>query len=317
MVDLLIIGSGPAGLACAIECVRKGLSHLILEKGGLTDAIRRFPTNMTFFSTPELLEIGNVPFITSTFRPSRVDALRYYQRVAKEYQLQVRYDEMVVSITSGPGGFLVKTNGTGFSARNVVVAAGYYDHPNPYEIPGSKLPKVHRYYTEPFQYFGRNVAIVGGRNSAVDMALELFRHGVEVTMIHRGPRLSEGVKYWLLPDIENRMKAGDIKSHFDSTIAEIRDRTIIVEGKQRLEIPNDHVFVMIGYRPDNGLLETAGVRIEPGSLSPVHDPQSMETNVPGLFVAGSIAAGKFNNKIFIENGRLHGARIVATITKSH
>ncbi len=314
--DILVIGAGPSGLSCAIEAKKKGFSCVVLDKGSLTDAIRRFPVNMTFFSTPELLEIGTVPFVSSGFRPTRLEALRYYQSVAKFYGLSIQSGEQVASIEKKGELFNVQTNQSRFDTSNVVIATGYFDNPNPYEVPGANLPKVLRYYSEPFEYVGREVAIVGGKNSAVEIALDLFRNGAKVTLIHRGSKLTEGVKYWILPDIENRIKAGEIKALFETQVKEIREHSLVLDGKYAREIPNDFVFVMIGYRPDNKLLVNAGVHIDENSLAPLHNPETMETNIKGLFVAGSIAAGKFNNKIFIENGRAHGKLIIDTIEKA-
>lgn len=314
--DLLIVGAGPSGLACAIEARQHGLSTLLLDKGSVADAIRRFPTFLTFFSTPELLQIADLPFVVSSFRPTRVDCLRYYQTVARHYRLPVRSGEKVIGLEKGNGSFSVRTQDSLFSARNVVVATGYFDHPNPYNVPGSHLSKVHRYYSEPFEYAGKEVAVVGGRNSAVEVALDLFRNGAKVTLIHRGLKLSDGVKYWILPDLENRIKSGEIRALFGTAVREIRKDVIRTEGEHQLKLTYDALFVMIGYRPDNALLQAVGVEVQEDSLAPVHDPGTMETNVEGLFVAGSIAAGKLNNKIFIENGREHGKLIVQKITHS-
>jgi len=313
--DLLIIGAGPAGLACAIAASKAGLRHCIIDQGAVADAIRRFPTDLVFFSTPELLEIGGVPFVTAGFRPTRVEAVRYYQRVAREYRLQIIPHKRVTTIERGESYFRVVTEKQVFRAENVVVATGYFDNPNPFSIPGSDLLKVKRYYDEPFQYVGQRVAVVGGKNSAVETALDLYRHGATVTLVHRGASFSEGVKYWILPDIENRAKSGEVRALFGTQVREIRDRSIVVEGSVNEEIPNDFVFVMIGYRPKVDLLKRAGVALESDSLAPVHNSESMETSVTGLYVAGSLAAGKYNNKIFIENGRLHGRLIVNAIQR--
>ena len=313
--DLLIVGAGPAGLACAIEAKEHGLSHVIVDKGSVVDAIRRFPVQMTFFSTPELLEIGGVPFIVPTLRPTRIDIVRYYHRVAKEFELNIKTGSEVTSIEKGNGTFTVMAGGERHSPRDVVCATGYFDNPNPFNAPGGDLAKVLRYYSEPYLHSGKRVAVVGGKNSAVELALELFRNGATVTLVHRGPRLSEGVKYWILPDIENRIKAGEITALYETIVERVTPTSLILRGKHAGEIPNDFVFVMIGYQPDNRILEKAGVAIESESRAPVHDPSSMETNVSGLYVAGSIAAGRFNNKIFIENGRLHGGLIVKSIGK--
>jgi thioredoxin reductase (NADPH) len=314
--DLMIVGAGPSGLSCAIEAKKHGLSCLVIDKGSVVDAIRRFPVHLTFFSTPELLEIGGIPFTASGFRPTRVECVRYYQMVTRFFELSVKQGEEVVRLQRNSDGFEVATNVSSYSALHVVIATGYFDHPNPFDVPGAGLPKVKRYYDEPYSYFGRNVAVVGGRNSAVECALDLFRSGANVTLIHRGAKLSDGVKYWVLPDIENRFRSGEIKALFETRVREIRPDSIVVEGKHTAEIPNDFVFVMIGYRPDTGMLERAGVQIDSNSLGPVYNPETMETNVKGLFVAGSIAAGKFNNKIFIENGRGHGNLIINAIRRA-
>ncbi len=313
MLDVLIIGAGPAGLSCAIEAQKEGLKCLVLDRGSVVEAIRKFPNQLTFFSTPELLEIGNIPFIISTFRPTRIDCVRYYQTVARHYNLAVKTHEDVLGIEKQLEVFSVRTLRSIHTARNLVVATGYFDNPNPFDVPGADLPKVHRTYNEPFEYEAKNVAVVGGKNSAVEVALDLFRHGANVTLIHRGRTLSKGVKYWILPDIENRIKSGQIKAFFRTEVKEIHEGTITTKGRHRMEIPNDQLFVMIGYRPDVRMLASAGVRIDKITAAPVHNATTMETNVPGLYVAGSIAAGKFNNKIFIENGREHGKLIVRSI----
>lgn len=315
--DLIIIGAGPSGLACAIEAKKKGLSLLMLDKGSVVDAIRRFPIDMTFFSTPELLEIGGVPFTSAGFRPTRVECVRYYHTIARYFDLPVQQGVEVVGIHPQGEGFEVVARAGSYQARNVVDATGYFDHPNRFEVPGSDLPKVRRYYDEPYAYVGTDVAVVGGKNSAVETALDLFRNGARVTLIHRGQDLSHGVKYWILPDIENRIKAGDVRALFESRVRRITAGSVIVEGRHREEFANHAVFVMIGYCPDTSLLRQVGVEIDADSQAPVHNPDTMETNVKGIFVAGSIAAGRFNNKIFIENGRAHGKLIVDAIASSH
>jgi thioredoxin reductase (NADPH) len=315
IIDIAIVGAGPSGLATAIEAKKHGLSYIVIEKGSIVDAIRRFPVQMTFFSTPELLEIGDVPFIVSTFRPSRIDVVRYYHRIAKEFDLDIRTGCEVTSIEKANGIFTVRTKGEDYHSRYVVFATGYFDNPNPFDVPGGDLPKVMRYYSEPYLFSGKRIAVVGGKNSAAELALDLFRNGAAVTLIHRRARLSEGVKYWILPDIENRIKAGEIAALFNTTVARITPTSAILQGQHAGEIPNDFVFAMIGYQPDNTMLERAGARIEPESRAPIHDPATMETSVPGLYIAGSIAAGKFNNRIFIENGRMHGGLIVKSILR--
>lgn len=313
--DLVIVGAGPAGLACAIEASKSGLDYCVLDKGSVADAIRRFPLQMTFFSTPDLLQLGSIPFISSGFRPSRTETVRYYQSVASAYRLQVVPNVQVVGLSKNSQRFEIATSHGVISSSQVVVATGYFDGPNPFQVPGADLPNVHRYYDEGFRFAGLEVAVVGGKNSAVETALDLYRHGARVTLIHRGKTLSEGVKYWIQPDLENRIKAGDITALFGTTVRRIRQGVLELEGVTNAEIPFDALFVMIGYRPQTTLLEQAGVQIDPETLAPVHDPSTMETNVPGLYVAGSLAAGKYNNKIFIENGRLHGAIVVSAILK--
>lgn len=315
--DLVIVGAGPSGLACAIEAKRSGLECLTIDKGSVADAIRRFPVNMVFFSTAELLEIGDIPFLSAGFRPTRVECVRYYQMVARKHGLALETGAEVTALLRAAEGFDVVTSHGSYLSRNVVVATGYFDDPNEFRVPGSQLPKVRRYYTEPYEYSEKDVAIVGGSNSAVEMALELYRTGAHVTLIHRGESLSNGVKYWILPDIENRIKAGEIRALFGTQVTEIRNRSIVLSGTHTSEIPNDVVFVMIGYMPSMELLRSAGVESDPETLGPVHNPATMETNIRGLYVAGSIAAGRFNNKIFIENGRAHGKLIIKAMTEVH
>jgi bacillithiol disulfide reductase len=315
MIDVIVVGAGPAGLATAIAAQRGGLSCTIIEKGSLVDYIRRFPRNLVWFSTPELLEIGDVPFPIATVRPTRIDTLAYYQKVATRYKLDVHYFDPVDSIVPRGDGFEVVTaKGAGYAARNVVIATGYFDNPNRVGVPGEDLPHVSHYYDEPFTGFDRDVTVVGGRNSAVEAALDLFRHGARVTLVHRGKKLSEGVKYWILPDIENRIKSGEIAALFDSTVKRFDDGSVTVTTPGgELQAKSDMVYVLIGFRPDTQHLSRFGITIHPETLAPEHDPGTFETNVPGLYVAGSVVAGKFNNKIFVENGRLHGKTIVDAI----
>jgi thioredoxin reductase (NADPH) len=313
--DLIIVGAGPAGLACAIEASKAALDYCVLEQGAVADAIRRFPVQMTFFSTPDLLQIGGIPFISAGFRPSRSEAVRYYQGVSEATSLRVIPNASVSGLERTETGFRISSGAGHFMASRVIVATGYFDCPNPYPVPGSDLPGVHRYYDEGFRYAGQDVAVVGGKNSAVETALDLYRHGARVTLIHRGEQLSDGVKYWILPDLENRIKAGEIRALFNTRVKRIRPDVLEVEGSVSVEIPYAALFVMIGYRPETTILEQAGVKIDPDTMGPVHDPVTMETNVDGLYVAGSLAAGKYNNKIFIENGRHHGGAIVSAILK--
>ena len=315
--DIVIVGSGPSGLACAIEAKRAGLSTVILEQGSVADAIRRFPTNLVWFSTPELLEIGNVPMIVPTVHPTRVDTLGYYQRITTLFDLAVRTFDPVEMVQRCDGGFITTTGkGRKYISSTVIVATGYFDHPNHLDVEGEDLPHVLHYYDEPQKYFGTTVAVVGGRNSAVEASLDLFRHGAKVSLIHRGSKLSDGVKYWILPDIENRIKAGQIEAYFESTVAGVTPAEVRITQRGSLKsIKADFVFVLIGFHPDTAQLQKYGVNVDPETLAPMTDSATFETNVPGLFVAGSAVAGKNNNKIFVENGRLHAFSIIPSIVK--
>jgi thioredoxin reductase (NADPH) len=316
MLDLLIVGAGPAGLSCAIHAKRAKLKYTVLDKGTVVNSIYRFPTEMVFFSTPELLEIGDMPFVTSGFRPTRVEALNYYHRVTEHFRLLIRQYERVDAVEKRSRHFRVSTSKKKiYRTKNVVFATGYFDNPRRLGVKGEELPKVFHYFHEPYPFFGSRVAVVGGKNSAVETALALHRHGAQVTLIHRGRSLSRGVKYWILPDIENRIKEGSIEACFESAVKEIREDSVVVGDKQGHSriIQNDFIFVQIGYDPSTHLLKSLGVNVNSRSLVPKHNPRTMETNVRGVYLAGSIAAGKENNKIFIENGRLHGGLIVKSI----
>ena len=317
MLDVVIIGAGPAGLSAAIEAQRSRLNYVVIEKGGVVNSIQQFPTAMAFFSTPELLEIGGIPFTSSSMRPTRADGLEYYIKVAEYFKLQINLFEEVISVRKAGQSFDVKTSKSSFISKNVIVATGYFDNPNLLNIPGEELPKVSHYYSEPFSSYRRNVAVVGGKNSAAIAALELYRHGAAVTLIHRQEKLSDGIKYWILPDIENRIKEGSIAAYFLTEVKEIRAESIVLENnaKSRFAIPNDFVFALIGYHPDIAFLRSMGVETNPETMAPIHDEGTMETNIQGLYIAGSIAAGKNNNKIFIENGRLHGKSIIPSLLK--
>jgi thioredoxin reductase (NADPH) len=316
LLDCIIIGAGPAGLSCAIEAQRAGLMHLIIEKGSVVNSIRQFQHTMAFFSTPELLEIGGVPFVVPTTRPTTIDCVNYYRRVTEHFGLSLQCYEQVERIGQVGDNFAITTSkGTTYVSRNVVNATGYYDWPGHVNVPGEDLPHVRHYYHDPFAYARQKVLVVGGKNSAVEAALDLHRHGAIVTLVHRGATLSQGVKYWILPDFENRVKEGSIKALFNSRIVEFQpgETTIMAEEKTPSRVPTDFAFVLIGYVPDMTLMKEAGVRIDEETLGPVFDPGTMETNVHNLFVAGGLAGGKFTNRVFIENGREHGKIIIRTI----
>ena len=323
--DLVIVGGGPAGLATAIAAQKAGLDYQVLEKGVLVNSIFHFPTDMVFFTTPELLEIGAVPFTTPYQKPTRLEALRYYRRVTDTYQLRVALGEEVVSIgrqdasTQNGSIFAIETRAGNGSrgvhhGRTVVMAIGYYDHPNRLEIPGEDLPHVRHYYTEPHPFYRKQVVIVGGKNSAAEAALDLYRSGAQVTLVHRRSQLGESIKYWVRPDIENRIKEGSIRAHFDTRVREIRSGCVIVESNgNRDELPAEGVFLLTGYHPDAELLRRAGVEINEQTIVPTHNPETLETNVPGLYLAGAVVTGKETNRVFIENGRFHGESVVAVI----
>ncbi|VAX15598.1 Thioredoxin reductase [hydrothermal vent metagenome] len=317
-LDYLIIGAGPAGLACAIEAQRKNLDYVVVDKGCITDAIYRFPADLVFFSTPDRLAIGDALFITESFRPTRIEVLNYYRSVVDHYGLKIAAYEKVESIKADSGSFNVHTLlGSGEKrvrkADKVIVATGYYDHPNMLGIQGEDLPKVSHYYTEAHPYHNCDVAIIGGKNSAVEAALAFCRAGARVTMIHRGATVSGSVKYWVRPDIDKKLEAGEIKAMFDSEVVRIKPDAIEVKNNDSgdtVKLKNDFVFALTGYHPGAELLTGCGARIDSDTLAPEHNLDTLETSVPGLYVAGSIVAGKNNNKVFIENSREHGKKIV-------
>jgi bacillithiol disulfide reductase len=323
--DLVIIGGGPSGLAAAIAAQKAGLEYQVLEKGVLVNSIFHFPKDMVFFTTPELLEIGDLPFTTPYQKPTRVEALRYYRRVTDTYQLRVSLGEEVITIkrqvasAQDESVFAIETRSSDGSrvihyARTVVMAIGYYDHPNRLEIPGEDLPHVRHYYTEPHPFYRKQVVIVGGKNSAAEAALELYRAGAQVTLVHRRSQLGESIKYWVRPDIENRIREGSIRACFDTRVREIRPEGVIVESNgNRDELPAQGVFLLTGYHPDDELLRRAGVEVSEETFVPTHNPETLETNVPGLYLAGAVVTGKETNRVFIENGRFHGDSVVAAI----
>jgi len=319
--DVLIVGAGPTGLACAIEVQKAGFKALIIDKGCLVNSIYHYPTNMVFFTTPELLEIGDIPFTTSLAKPTRVEALEYYRRVAEHYHLNIHQYEWVKTITGEDGDFRVATSDRhdaihDYRARKIVLATGYYDLANELSIPGEDLDKVFHYYREPHPYFESEVVVIGGKNSAAEAALDLWRHGARVTLVHRGPQMHTHVKYWVRPDIENRIKAGEITAHFNSTVQEINaDCVVLRTPSGSLRLKNDFVFALTGYHPDYDFLRSVGIELATEQLRPVCDPENLESNVPGIYVAGVIVAGSRTNEIFIENGRFHGKLIAGHLSE--
>jgi bacillithiol disulfide reductase len=379
---VIVIGAGPSGLSAAIAAKRRGLDYQILEQGVLVNSIYRFPPHMVFFTTPELLEIGGLPFVSPYEKPTRPEALRYYRKVVETFDLQIAYDETVTSVELEKAGAVGKAEGAlrlrsgqagearedeldedqifaietqtsrgvrrARHARTVVFATGYYDHPVMLNIPGEDLPHVNHFYTDPHPYFRKRVVVVGGGNSAAEAALELYRAGASVTLVHRGPEMKSTIKYWVRPDIENRFKEGSVASRFNSLVEEIRPTSVLIatsgpaqtseaEGvrsgsrdrdseaaaaAQRWgpasikheELPADAVFLLVGYRADTDLFVRAGIQLTERE-GPVHDPETFETNVPGLYVAGGAIAGVDTGTIFIENGRFHGEKIIEAIAR--
>lgn len=319
--DVLVIGAGPTGMACAIEAQRAGFRSVLVDKGCLCNSIFHYPSHMTFFTTPELLEIGDIPFPSPNQKPVRNEALEYYRKVAEHYALDARLYRVVESVIGSDGNFEILTKDTfgrteTYRAKKVIVATGYYDLPNYLNIPGEDLPKVHHYYDDPHPYYDLDVVVIGGKNSAAIAALELWRHGARVTLVHRGPGMHRHVKYWILPDIENRIKNGEIAAHFNSRVTEITADTVTLETPEgKLTLPNDTVFALTGYHPDFDFLTALGVRFEGKDRLPVCDAGCLESNVPGIYLAGVIVAGSRTNEIFIENGRFHGRQIAEDLKR--
>jgi thioredoxin reductase (NADPH) len=317
--DLLVVGAGPTGLACAIEAQKAGLRAVVVDKGCLCNSVFHYPAQMTFFTTSELLEIGGIPFPSPNSKPTRTEALQYYRRVAAYYRLDVRQYHRVERVTGADGAFTVHTEDrfgrrSALMARKLAIATGYYDLPNYMGIPGEKLSKVHHYYNDPHPFFGMDVVVIGGKNSAAIAALELWRSGARVTLVYRGPEIPPHVKYWIKPDIENRIKNEEIKAYFKSRVVEIAPDAVVVETPEgRITLKNDFVFAMTGYHPDFTFLEGLGVRFEGEDRLPVCDAETLESNVPGIHLAGVIVGGARTNEIFIENGRFHGLQIAKAL----
>jgi thioredoxin reductase (NADPH) len=320
LFDLLVIGAGPTGLACAIEAQRAGLRAVLVDKGCVCNSLFHYPSHMTFFTTSELLEIGDIPFPSPNAKPTRNEALEYYRHVAAHYKLDVRQYHLVERVTGSDENFSTHLKDrfgrtSTLAARKLAIATGYYDLPNYMSIPGEQLSKVHHYYDDPHPYFGTDVLIIGGKNSAAIAALELWRHGARVTLVHRGAEIHRHVKYWIKPDIENRIKNGEIRAFFNTTVEEITPDTVLIQNPSgRQTLPNDFVFALTGYRPDFDFLESMGVRFEGPDRLPICNPDTLESNVSGIYLAGVIVAGSRTNEIFIENGRFHGRQIAQALT---
>lgn len=318
-LDIIVIGGGPTGLACAIEAQRAGFSHLVIEKGCVVNSLYNYPTQLVFFTTPELLEIGDLPFVCEREKPVRIEALKYYRRVVDTYQLRVNQYEKVLQVAGSDGNFLVETESTltgekhSYRSRKIIVAIGYYDYANQLGIRGEDLPKVSHYYKDAHPFYGCEVAIIGGANSASIAALDLYRHGARVTMIHRGEQLRRTIKYWILPDIENRIANGEVKAYFQTIVTEIKPSAIHIRNLatgEVTELPNDFVFALTGYHTDNDFLRSMGIEIDPETMKPSFNHETMESNARGIYLAGVVTAGKETGKIFIENGRFHGGQII-------
>jgi thioredoxin reductase (NADPH) len=319
--DAVVVGAGPTGLACAIELKRRGLNAAIFDKGCLLNSIYHYPTHMTFFTTPELLEIGGIPMTSLGEKPTRTEALKYYRRVADHFALDIHQYERVERIEGEDGAFVVRTTDRlgcphEYGARKAILASGYYDLPNRLDVPGDALPKVIYYYREAHPYYNMDVAVIGAKNSAAIAALELHWTGARVTLIHRGEGISDHVKYWIKPNIENRIKSGEIKSYFRSRLREIGPDSIAVETPEgEVRLKNDFVFAMIGYRPDTDFLAAHGIVFDPESRRPYTDPETLESHRKGIYLAGVVVAGMHTNEIFIENGRFHGQKIAEAIAR--
>ena len=315
MKDVIIVGAGPAGLTCAIEAAQNKLDYVVLDRGCIANSIYNFPANIIFFSTPDLLEIGKTAFISNQFRPNRQEVLNYYLKVVKLYNLNINTYEEAVGLNGHNNCYTVHVNTVSgkqkkYQSRNVILATGYYDNPNMIGIKGEDLPKVSHYYTEAHPYYMKDVAVIGGNNSAVEAALELYHYGAKVTLIHRNKNLGKKIKYWVLPDIKKKIENKQIKAIFNAAVQEISKEHILLRENGKIRrIKNDHVFAMTGYRPDSKLMDAFGIQYSPKTFVPKHKPKNLETNLKGVYVAGSIISGINNNRVFIENSREHGKKI--------
>jgi len=319
--DVVVAGAGPTGLACGIELKRRGIRAVLIDKGCVVNSIYEYPTNLVFFTTPELLEIGDIPMTSLNEKPVRAEALKYYRRVADHYGLDIRQYQLVDRISGEDGEFVTHSKDMhgwpqAYTSKKVILATGYYDVPNLLNVPGENLPKVIHYYKEPHPYYNQDVLIVGAKNSAAIAALELHWSGARVTLVHRGEEISSRVKYWIKPNIENRIKSGEIAAFFRSTLARIDETTVTLNTpKGEQTIKNDFVFAMTGYQPDTRFLEAHGIRFDPETKRPYTDPDTLESDRKGMYLAGVLVAGMHTNEIFIENGRFHGKIIAEAIAR--
>jgi thioredoxin reductase (NADPH) len=315
-LDVFIVGAGPIGLACGIEAKKNSLNYLITDKGCVVNSIFKYPLNMSFFSTSERLEIGDVPFISHQYKPNRTEALEYYRRVSSHWNLNLKLYSLVNKITRQKDLYLIETSSGFYYTKSVIIATGFFDVPNYLKIPGEELPKVHHYYKEAHPYFNQKIAVIGAANSAVDIALETYRKGAEVTMIIRENEISDRVKYWVKPDIENRIKEGSIKAYFNSVPIRIKTDEIDIKTPEgELTLPNNFVMAMTGYRPDFSLLTNAGILFSDSeTMQPIYDPRTMESNQKDIYLAGVICGGLNTHKWFIENSRPHASVIINEIS---
>jgi thioredoxin reductase (NADPH) len=317
--DVICIGAGPTGLATAIEAKRAGMEVLAIDKACLCNSLYHYPVNMVFFTTPELLEIGDLPLVSAGEKPTRIEALKYYRKATEHYSLDLRLYELVVQVGGNDGDFTVVTKTAKgkeekYRSKKIVIATGYYDLPNLLDVPGEDLPHVSHYYTEPHAFWREDVVVIGGKNSAAEAALDLYRNGARVTLVHRGRELGATIKYWVRPDIENRIKAGKIQALLDTRVAEItRDEVVVENHAQTKKIPAKQVFALTGYHPDFRFMESLGVKLDPESKRPALNPKTLESNVPGIHLAGVVIGGRHTGEIFIENGRFHGKQIIEAL----
>jgi thioredoxin reductase (NADPH) len=317
ILDVLIIGGGPIGLACGLEAKKAGLSYLILEKGVLVNSLYHYPSNMTFFSTSERIEIGDIPFVSNNIKPTRPEALEYYRRIAVSQKLNIHLHETVTEVLQQGENYKVKSSLAEYSARNLIIATGFYDIPNLLHIPGEDLSKVRHYYKEPHFYAMQKLLVVGANNSAVDASLESFRKGAEVTMVIKGPEIGKRVKYWVRPDIVNRIEEGSIKAYFNSDLIAIREKEVDIQTSEgKITIPNDYVLLMTGYQPDFAFLEKLGIELSADDKRyPSYNKESMESNRKNIYLAGVVCGGMDTHIWFIENSREHARQIIQTILK--